>query len=95
MYDCFGKNNIVAIKLKYANDVYVADNAIYEETRKKLFEEIAPRETLTDQEFDSALAARGATIIPITKYKCNYKQPILLIKRELDFDEIEWIVDNK
>lgn len=94
-HSIFSDNYIVAIKPKYANGMYVADNAVYEETRKKLFESIAPRNRLTDKELDQALAARGATIIPITEYKGDYKQPILLIERELDFDEIEWIADNK
>lgn len=65
---------IVAVKLKYANSVYVADNAKYEE---------------------NGLAARGATIVPITEYKGDYKEPIVLINRELDFDEIDWIVYNE
>ena len=66
----------------------MVDNAAYEETRQKLFEAIAPRERLTDQEYYDVLAARGATIVPIAEYKGNYKEPIVLIRRELDFDEI-------
>lgn len=81
-------NHVIAVSLKYANDVYVADNAVYEETREKLFAAIAPRERLTDAEYNDVLAARGATIVPIAEYKGNYKEPIVLIGRELDFDEI-------
>ena len=84
-------NNLVVVKLKYANQVYVADNAKYTETRNQLFEAIAPRDILTDEELGNALAARGATIIPITEYKGDYKDPIVLINRELDFKEIEKI----
>jgi len=94
MYSIFGDNYIIAIKLKYSNDVYVADNSKYEEKRKELFEAIAPRDRLTDEELDQAIAARGTTIIPVTEYKGNYKEPILLIARELDFDEIEWIAGD-
>ena len=86
-----GGNYIIAVKLKYANDVYVADNAKYEEKRHQLFASIAPRDRLTDEELGDALAARGATIVPITEYKGDYKEPIVLINRELDFDEIDWI----
>lgn len=82
---------MVAVKLKYANEVYVADNAKYTETRKQLFDTIAPRDILTGKELGNALAARGATIVPITEYKGCYKEPIVLINRELDFDEIERI----
>lgn len=82
---------IVAIKLKYANEVYVIDNAAFEEMREQIFEEIAPRNRLTDVELGVAYAARGKTIIPINEYKGGYKEPIVLIRRELDFDEIAWI----
>lgn len=86
---------IVAIKLKYANQVYVADNSKYEETRQQLFKAIAPRDRLTDEELGKAFAARGATIVPITEYKGDYKEPILLINRELDFEEIDWLVKTE
>lgn len=84
-------NNIISVKLKYANDVYVVDQAAYDEAREKTFEKIAPRDRMTDAEYDDVLVARGATIIPITEYKGNYKQPIVLIARELDFDEVDSI----
>jgi len=95
MKSLFRENYVIAVKLKYANEVYVADNAKYEETRHQLFESIAPRNRLTDEELGNALAARGATIVPITNYKGDYKDPILLINRELDFDEIDWIAYYK
>lgn len=86
---------IVAIKLKYANQVYVVDNSKYEETRKQLFKDIAPRERLTDEELGNAFASRGATIVSITEYKGDYKEPIVLIDRELDFDEVEVLSELK
>ena len=91
----FSQRYIVAIKLKYANQIYVVDNSKFEETRQQLFEKIAPRERLTDEELGNALAARGATIVPITEYKGDYKEPLVLINRELDFDEIEELVEIK
>jgi len=92
MKSFFGETYIVAIKLKYANEVYVADNSKYEETRQELFKAISPRDRLTYEELGNAFASRGATIIPITEYKGDYKEPIVLINRELDFDEIDWVV---
>ncbi|MBQ9314103.1 MAG: hypothetical protein IJ220_03750 [Clostridia bacterium] len=82
---------ILTIRPKYANHVFVVDNFPFEETRQNLFQKIAPRERLTDEEIGNAYAARGATIIPITEYKGGYKEPIVLINRELDFDEVEII----
>ena len=95
MDSIFGDNHIVAINLKYANQVFVADNSKYEETRQQLFEAIAPRDKLTDEELGNAFASRGATIVPITEYKGGYKEPIVLINRELEFEEIEQIFFNK
>lgn len=79
---------LVSIKLKYANGVYVIDNSKFEEKRQELFKAIAPRERLTDEEYDDVIASRGATIVPITEYKGDYKEPLVLISRELDFDEV-------
>ena len=87
-----GFKNIVSIKLKYANDVYVADNAKFEQKRKQLFEKIAPRTQLTNKELGDVYAARAATMIPITEYKGDYEEPIILIKRELELEEIDKIV---
>lgn len=82
---------IVALKLKFSNDVYVIDNATFYEERKKIFETIAPRNRLTEEELWDCDAARAATIVPINEYRGGYKKPLVLIERELDFDEVEWI----
>ena len=94
-YNGFDNKLIVAVKLRYANQVYVVDNAIYKETRKQIFESIAPRDRLTGTELGRAYAARAKTIIPIAEYKGGYKEPIILINRELDFDEIAWIQEEE
>ena len=85
---------LVSIILKYANNVYVVDNALFEETRMSLFEKNAPRDTLSDEEMDLVYAERAKTLIPITEYKGGYKEPLVLICRELDFDEINWISED-
>lgn len=87
----WGERYLVAINLKYSNEVYVADNSKFNETRMKLFKEIAPRDRLTNEELGCAYAARGATIVPITEYKGGYKEPLVLINRELEFFEILWL----
>lgn len=88
-------NYIIAVRLKYANDVYVADNAKFDETRYQLFDAIAPRKRLTYDELNQAYIARGKTIVPITEYKGDYKEPVVLVNRELDFEEIEWLAYPK
>ena len=86
-------SRLVSIKLKYANNVYVIDDAKFDETHQKLSKEIKPRIRLTSDDLGKAYAARAATIVPINEYKGGYQNPIVLIGRELDFDEIEWIED--
>ena len=91
MEPLFSKDYHVTIKLKYANNVYIVDNYELEKRQQELFKAIAPRDKLTNNELDIIIVARGKTIIPITEYKGNFKQPIVLINRELDFDEIETV----
>lgn len=74
-----------------ADGIYVADNAPYEKRREELFEEIKPRDRLTDAELAEADRARARTIVPITEYAGGYEQPVILINRELDFDEVELV----
>ncbi len=74
-----------------ADGIYVADHAPYEKCREELFNEIKPRDRLTDEELAEAYLARARTIIPITEYAGGYKQPVVLINRELGFDEVELV----
>lgn len=89
--DWISSLHIVAIRPKYANGIFVIDESKFEERRQELFKQIAPKDTLTDEELDSAYDARKATEIPVNDYKGDYKKPIVIITRELDFDEIEWV----
>ena len=92
MAGIFGTDWIVTIRPKYANQVYVVDHSVYTETRRRLAEAIAPRDLFTYEEVDSIYAALGTTIVPITEYQGNYKEPMVLIGRELEFEEIESIL---
>ena len=83
---------LVAINLKYANEVYVVDNSKYYKKRNEMFEMIAPRDVLTDDELGRAYASRGETLVSISEYKGEYHEPIVQISRELELEEIEWMV---
>ena len=74
-----------------ADDIYVADNAPYETRRDELFKEIKPRDRLTDTEIAEAERARARTIVPISEYAGGYMQPVVLVGRELEFDEVELV----
>jgi hypothetical protein len=82
---------VFRVSPKRADGVYVADNAPYEKRRSELFEEIKPRDRLTDAEVAEATRARARTIIPITEYTGGYEQPVILVNRELDFNEVELV----
>jgi hypothetical protein len=72
-----------------ANDVYVADHAAYMKRREELYNSTSNRDRFTNQEVAEMFLARGRTIVPITEYDGSFAQPIVLIGREVGFDEIE------
>lgn len=85
-------NVLIKVTPKDARGIYVADHAAYEGVRAKLWQDIAgTRDCLTDAEVNLFIRARGCTIVSILDYKGNYEDPIYLINRELDFDEVEVI----
>ena len=80
---------LVKISPRYANDCYVADSATYLRAREEMFHKISPRDRLTDEELDIVDLVRAKTIVPLVDYDGTYKQPFLLISREIDFDEVQ------
>lgn len=72
-----------------ADDVYIADHEPFLTRHKELFETIKPRQRLTDDELNEVYLARARTILPINEYTGGYKKPIILIGRELGFDEVK------
>lgn len=80
---------IIRVKLNRANSVYIADHAPYEKRREEIAKTIKDRDHYTNAEIADFKCARARTIIPISKYKGGYEQPIILINRELSFDEVE------
>ena len=82
---------ICRVKLSRANDVYVGDHAAFVKRREELWAALegSDRTSLTDAEVNQMEAARGATLVPITEYDGSYELPVVLIGRELGFDEVE------
>lgn len=88
----FGLNNeqfIIRVKPSRANGVYIADHAPYKKRREEIAEIMKDRDNYTSAEIADFICARARTIIPISKYKGGYEQPVILINRELSFDEVE------
>lgn len=81
---------VIRLKLNRANDVYIADHAEYEKRRKELGDAMEKgRDTFTDAEVADFTRARARTIIPLGEYKGGFGQPVILVNRELSFEEVE------
>lgn len=86
---------VIRINPNRANDIYIADHRQYEKRRDQICK-VAKRERrdrLTDEEVADFTRARACTIIPISEYKGGYEQPVILINRELSFDEVEIAIE--
>lgn len=84
---------LLRVTPKNANNIYIADMAGRAEYKQKLFEDNPDQERLTNAEYREFLRIPGRTIIPIHEYKGGYKQPVILINRELGLDEVEVLGD--
>lgn len=82
---------VIRIKPNWANDIYIADHAQYEKRRKEISDSIKNqnRKEFTDAEVADFTCAFARTIVPISEYSGEYKQPVVLVNRELSFDEVE------
>ncbi len=80
---------VISVKPNRANSIYIADHAQYEKRRKEIGGSLGDRENFTDAEVADFNCARARTIVPISEYQGGYEQPIVLINRELSFDEVE------
>jgi hypothetical protein len=83
---------VIRLKPNKADAIYIADHAAYEKRRKELGDAMEKgRDRFTDAEVADFTCARARTIIPITEYKGGYEQPVVLVNRELSFDEVELV----
>lgn len=81
---------VIRLKPDRANGIYIADHAPYGKRRKELADAMGKgRDRFTDAEVSEFICARARTIVPISEYKGGYEQPVVLISRELSFDEVE------
>ncbi len=80
------ENHVVLIRPNRADDIYIADQDEYEKYQIKIHEKNQ------SEYYSRGLIARARTITPIYKYKGGFVKPVVLIKRELSFDEVEIII---
>lgn len=90
-HDSFsGKEGIAVVKPKTATDIYVVDWQAREDYKEQLWARMEKenRDVTMNESIEFELAA-ARTMVSITEYNGGYKQPIVLIGRSLDLDEIE------
>lgn len=85
-----GAHGFAQVHPKSARDVYVVDWAEWQKFRDATFSETHNR--LTDDEMRENFAVVARTLTPVTDYDGLFQEPIVLIGRELELDEIESLV---
>lgn len=80
---------VIQINPKNANGIYIVDMGTREEYKKKIFEENPEQKFLTNGQYFESLRVSARTLIPITEYKGDYREPVVLINREIGFEEVE------
>jgi len=80
----------VEVRLKHLNDVYVVDNAAFRHARTEDVEKALKegRERMTDSEINRWTMATARTLVPYAEYEGGYEEPVYVIGRQTDFDEV-------
>ncbi len=99
-----GKNHLVRIKPTRSNDIYVVDEAAYDSCRAELSAKIDEenqdkseddkRTRFTDAEVNEMKRAQAKTLVPWNNYQGDFEKPVVLIGRELGFDEVQ-VIDSE
>jgi len=93
------ENFVIKIIPRHSNGIYVVDHAPYERRRLEIWAAIEAsgdtREKLVPDEVADFICARARTLVAINDYKGGYEEPVILINRELQFDEVEIIGQTK
>lgn len=86
---------VIQVNPKNANGIYIADMGTREEYKRKIFEDNLEQDCLNDEQYAEFLRMPARTLIPITEYKGGYEKPVVLINREMAFDEVEIVYLHK
>lgn len=82
---------VVRVMPNRANEIYIADHAVYEKRRQEIGEQMKTDRDFTEAEVRDFMSARARTIVPINEYRGGYEQPIVLLRRNMGFDEVELV----
>lgn len=89
--DFFNREGVAVIKPKTADNVYVVDWQARVDLKTQLVAGATAegRDKFTYDELGEIEVAIAKTLVPIAKYNGGYKQPIVLIGRDIELDEVE------
>jgi len=80
------RNKLIRVTPKNGEDIFVVDYRAWDDYREEAFK---TTEMLTEAQLDENYVALAKTLVPIAEYKGDYKKPVVLIGRKLEFDEVE------
>ena len=84
--------NVIRVTPKFAEGVYFADMGPAERYRADIFKKNRKQRELTNEQYAEYLRMPGRTIVPVSEYAGGYEKPVVLVNRELDFDEVEVVL---
>jgi hypothetical protein len=91
-----GQGVLFRVAPNRADGIYVADHGHYEQRRQELAAADPDSKWFTDEQVADFQCARARTIVPITQYHGGFADPVVLITRDLDRDEIEgWMLMDR
>lgn len=76
------------VKLRWSNDVFVADRKPFHDCRNYLLSEKGEDQLFTEEERALQFATMAKTIVKLQDYRYDYDEPVYLINRSLGDDEI-------
>jgi hypothetical protein len=81
---------LTKVKPKDGEEIFVVNYQVWDDYRKQVFSDPS-KGRMNNEEYSEMHARLGRTLIPISRYKGGYKQPVVLIGRDLEFNEVEVI----
>lgn len=94
-YSWLGPNDrchVAQVKLNRQNNVYICDHAAFLKKRAEISEAMpAGSDRFTQDQVSKQHLARARTLVHVSEYDFTkpYEQPLVLIERDLDLDEVE------
>lgn len=78
------------VELKWLNEIYVVDAAVYDRVRDEAMKTVGAR-GFTDSQVNEFQSAVARTMVPAAEYDGSFEKPVYCIGRQLGFDEARLI----